>query len=74
MERDPAACNALHLRTLGQQSYLLPHAEEVCRELSRSHKLYLVTNAVASVISTSYFCNGFYSALTPQYHTAGAGR
>lgn len=49
VERDPAACNALHLRTLGQQSYLLSHAEEVCRELSRSHKLYLVTNAVASV-------------------------
>ena len=34
---------------MGRQSFLLPHAEEVCRELSRSHKLYLVTNAVASV-------------------------
>ncbi len=49
VNRDPEACNELHQRTLGQQSYLLPHAEEVCRELSRSHKLYLVTNAVASV-------------------------
>ena len=49
VERDPAACNQLHLHTLEQQSYLLSHAEEVCRELSRSHKLYLVTNAVASV-------------------------
>ncbi len=48
-ERDPAACNELHLRTLGQQSYLLPYAEEVCRELSREHRLYLVTNAVAAV-------------------------
>ena len=49
VDRDPAACNELHLHTLGRQSFLLPHAEEVCRELSRSHKLYLVTNAVASV-------------------------
>ena len=39
VERDPAACNELHLHTLGRQSFLLPHAEEVCRELSRSHKL-----------------------------------
>lgn len=47
--RDAEACNALHLGTLGQQSFLLPHAEEVCRTLSVEHKLYLVTNAVASV-------------------------
>lgn len=49
VERDAEACNALHLDTLGQQSFLLPYAEEVCRALSREHKLYLVTNAVASV-------------------------
>lgn len=49
VERDAEACNAMHLGTLGQQSFLLPHAEEVCRTLSRDHKLYLVTNAVASV-------------------------
>ncbi len=49
VERDAEACNAMHLGTLGQQSFLLPYAEEVCRTLSRDHKLYLVTNAVASV-------------------------
>lgn len=49
MERDPERCNEIHLSTLGQSTLLLPYAEEVCRTLSRDHKLYLVTNAVASV-------------------------
>ena len=26
VDRDPAACNELHLHTLGRQSFLLPHA------------------------------------------------
>lgn len=49
VERDPVACNETHLTTLGASNVLLPYAEEVCRALSRRHKLYLVTNAVAAV-------------------------
>ncbi|MBE6990193.1 MAG: noncanonical pyrimidine nucleotidase, YjjG family [Ruminococcaceae bacterium] len=47
--RDPAACNHTHLTALGQSTLLLPYAEEVCRTLSKGHRLYLVTNAVAAV-------------------------
>lgn len=46
---DPEACNDTHLQTLSRASYPLPHAEEVCRTLAQEHRLYLVTNAVASV-------------------------
>ena len=49
LDRSPEGCNALHLQTLSRCAFMLPYAEEVCRTLSRDHKLYLVTNAVASV-------------------------
>jgi len=49
IKRDAEGCNALHLATLGQNNLLLPHALEVCRVLSQTHKLYIVTNAVAAV-------------------------
>ena len=49
LERDAAGCNEMHLHTLSQCAFMLPYAEEVCRALSCDHKLYLVTNAVASV-------------------------
>lgn len=49
LERDPALCNRVYLRHLGRSTVLLPHAEEVCRALAKEHRLYIVTNAVASV-------------------------
>lgn len=49
LDRDAAQCNELHLQVLGQNTLLLPHALEVCRDLSRQHRLYIVTNAVAAV-------------------------
>ena len=49
LDRDAARCNELHLQVLGQNTLLLPHALEVCRGLSREHRLYIVTNAVAAV-------------------------
>ena len=49
LDRDPALCNRINLKALGESTLLLPHAEEVCRTLSRTHRLYIVTNAVASV-------------------------
>ena len=50
LERDAAKCNREYLEGLGNSVFLLPHAEEVCRELHRrGHILYIATNAVASV-------------------------
>lgn len=50
LDRDPARCNRDYLTALGQTVFPLPHAEEVCRTLAaRGHRLYIVTNAVASV-------------------------
>lgn len=50
LDRDPAACNQDYLSALGEGVYPLPHAEAVCRELkARGHRMYIITNAVASV-------------------------
>ena len=49
VEADPAECNRIQLAGLGSSTVLLPHALEVIETLSRTHKLYIVTNAVASV-------------------------
>ena len=50
LKRDPAACNRDYLAAMGEGVYPLPHAEAVCRELKeRGHRMYIVTNAVASV-------------------------
>ena len=69
LDRDPSLCNDIHLDTLGQNKVLMPHAEEVCRTLAQTHKLYLVTNAVASVqkrrlaesVLRPYISNAFIS-------------
>ena len=49
IDRDPAECNRIQLAGLGSSTTLLPHALEVVQKLSQTHKLYIVTNAVASV-------------------------
>ena len=49
LQADPVQCNKIHLSTLATNTVLLPHALEVCRGLSREHRLYIVTNAVAAV-------------------------
>ena len=60
---DPEALNRDHLRALGEGAMLLPGAEELCRVLSRDHRLYLLTNAVASGQQTR-FAN---SAIAPYF-------
>ena len=60
---DPEALNRDHLRALGEGAMLLPGAEELCQVLSRDHRLYLLTNAVASVQKTR-FAN---SAIAPYF-------
>ena len=49
IDRDPAECNRIQLTGLGSSTALLPHAQEVIETLSRTHQIYIVTNAVASV-------------------------
>ena len=46
---DADACMQVQEDTLGECSMLIDGAEELCRKLSETHKLYLVTNAVAAV-------------------------
>lgn len=48
-EADPLAMNQDHLRALGENARLLPSALELCRQLAKHCRLYLLTNAVASV-------------------------
>ncbi len=48
-QEDPAAVNEDFMAFLGASSFLMPHAEEVCRILSQTHKLYILTNSVESV-------------------------
>ena len=73
VDRDPEACNALHLHTLEQQKYLLPHAEEVCRRLSRTHTLYLITNAVASVQRSRLARSSIRTYITDAFISEEAG-
>ena len=49
IDRDPTECNRIQLAGLGSSTALLPHALEVIETLAKTHKLYIVTNAVASV-------------------------
>ena len=46
---DPEVLNRDHLAALGSIAILLDGTLEVCQELSKRHKLYLITNAVESV-------------------------
>ena len=49
IDRDPVECNRIQLTNLGLSAVLFPHALEVVQTLAQTHKLYIVTNAVASV-------------------------
>ena len=50
LTRDPDQCNRDYLTALGAGVFPLPHAEEVCRELAaRGHRMYIATNATATV-------------------------
>lgn len=77
LDRDPAACNRDYLAALGEGVYPLPHAEAVCRELkTRGHRMYIITNAVASVqrsrLRGSVFAELFQAAFISE--EAGAAK
>ena len=70
---DPDLCNRDYLAGLGSCVYPMPHAEEVCRNLSRSHRLYLVTNAVASVQRSRLNGSSFAPYITEAFISEEAG-
>ena len=73
-DRDPAQCNEDYLSALGEGVYPLPHAEEVCRELvHRGHKLYILTNAVASVQRSRLRGSVFADLITATFISEDAG-
>ena len=73
-DRDPARCNEDYLSALGEGVYPLPHAEEVCRELvRRGHKLYILTNAVASVQRSRLRGSVFADLITAAFISEDAG-
>lgn len=47
VDADPAALNRTYLDRLGEQAFLLPGAEEVCRTLGKHCTLAILTNGVA---------------------------
>lgn len=49
LSADAADCCATHEAGLGECAALIDGAEELCRTLSKTHRLYLITNAVAAV-------------------------
>ena len=73
LDRDPALCNRIHLTALGESTLLLSHAEEVCRTLSRTHRLYIVTNAVASVQRSRLQGSVFADLITDAFISEDAG-
>jgi len=73
LDRDPAACNETYLAALGSGVYPMPHAQEVCRILSRTHRLYLVTNAMASVQRSRLRGSVFAPYITEAFISEEAG-
>ena len=74
LDRDAAQCNRAYLLALGRTVYPMPYAEEVCRELvRRGHKLYIVTNAVASVQRSRLSACPFGDVFTAAFISEEAG-
>lgn len=74
LDLDPARCNRDYLAALGEGVYPLPHAEAVCRELvRRGHRLYILTNAVASVQRSRLQGSVFAALITAAFISEDAG-
>lgn len=46
IEGDPEAFHHTYIGYLGEGTFLLPHAEEVCRTLAAENRLYIITNGL----------------------------
>ena len=66
-------CNKIHLDTLATNTVLLPHALEVCRTLAQTHKLYIVTNAVAAVQKARLAASDIRPYITGAFISEDAG-
>lgn len=56
---DPRQANDAYRANLGGYSYVLPHAEELCRTLrDRGHRLYIVTNGTTAVQTRRFAASG----------------
>lgn len=73
LQADPVLCNKIHLDTLATNTVLLPHALEVCRTLAQTHKLYIVTNAVAAVQKTRLAASDIRPYITGAFISEDAG-
>ena len=74
LDRDAAQCNWDYLQALGRIVYPLPYAGEVCRELVHcGHKLYIITNAVASVQRSRLSACSFGDVFTAAFISEEAG-
>ena len=49
IDADPALANRVHLEALATCAFPTEHSVEVCKTLAKTHRLVLITNAVASV-------------------------
>lgn len=73
LRADPVQCNDIHLNSLKTNTTLLPHALEVCRTLAQSHRLYIVTNAVAAVQKARLAASDIRPYITDAYISEEAG-
>lgn len=70
---DPALCNDIHLESLKTNTVLMPHALEVCRALAQTHRLYIVTNAVAAVQKARLAASEIRPYITDAFISEDAG-
>jgi len=70
---DPAECNRIQLSGLGSSSVLFPEALEVVQTLAKTHKLYIVTNAVASVQRARLAASAIAPYITDAFISEEAG-
>ena len=73
LQADPVQCNKIHLSTLATTTVLLPHALEVCRALAQTHRLYIVTNAVAAVQKARLAASDIRPYITGAFISEDAG-
>lgn len=73
LQADPVLCNKIHLDTLATNTVLLPHALKVCRTLAQTHKLYIVTNAVAAVQKARLAASDIRPYITGAFISEDAG-
>lgn len=73
LQADPVRCNAVHLDSLKTNTQLMPDALEVCRTLAQTHRLYIVTNAVAAVQKARLAASDIRPYITDAFISEDAG-